>query len=755
MDRHPRTVSARVVHYLLATRRIHILRSRLTFCVLRRFSSGIRRGARSASDAVLTPGSLAGLALVLSGVFVAISIHYNVGNLIPPLDDVYIHLQYARQFAEGHPFRYSDGEPITTGVSSLLYMVVLGVAYTLGFQGTTFLGFAVGFGILCFTATVVLTYQIGRRLGDRRTGIWAGVLTACSGPLLWGVTSGMEIGLVALLLVSTLLAFVREAPRHRFLITPILAVLLALVRPEGLIFAVALCGAMGWTIVTALRARRTGALRAAGWLALTLLPLVAGVGQYLFHYLATGTIAANGMQAKSWLNLPVFFPTQVAQETVINVQGFLRILSGLSTQEYVLPGGLVLFLVGLVALATGSPTWRPLAIAIGVGFATVLLAISTLFTAQWQNVRYVQPFLPVFLLLVVIGVTALGRVVPDQRTGRIAVNALLVAALVFTLAALPTWGLRLGQQAATIREAPASIGRWLDQNLPAGSVIAVNDVGATAYFSRHRTVDLVGLTTNGIAEATNNGIGSLYEELRHLPLDQRPDYFSIYEQWPGPPVIDLRSASLLAEPPLMTFDLKMPAHQVGPPPPPCQSDRTCTRVSVFRADWSLADTVDVLWEPPPGTVRDYVNVGYLASEEDHSYEPHPAQVGIQPLSMLRTVELPAGLRAVDSGRHVIGGESFTARNLIPGRPLIIQSRIDASEPLPDAVAGSRQVNVLANGRFVGVWKLPVDPKGWDETVFRIPASLVTSSQVTVELAPLHGSLSPFPDYLSFGYWFVQ
>ncbi|MFN2495424.1 MAG: hypothetical protein ABR608_05900 [Pseudonocardiaceae bacterium] len=687
---------------------------------------------------------LGGLVVLLSAVFVGASYYYNFGNLVPPLDDVYIHLQYGRQFAEGQFFRYDDDAPFTTGASSLLYMVVLGTAYFVGFTGPWFLAFAVGFGILCFAATVMCVYALGRRLVSRRIGLWAGLLVAVNGALLWGASSGMEIGLVALLLTSSVLAFVREAPAGRFLLTPLIATLAALSRPEGLIFVIALCAAMLWTIGLQVRseqiALRAGSIRAA----LCLLPIAAGCAQLLLYQLMTGTTSANGVQAKSYLFAPIFYPTQFLEQTTLNIRDFLSIFTGLNNQDYVFPGALVLFLLGMLYLSVEQPRWRPLALATGIGFAAVLLALSTLVTALWQNVRYAQPFMPLFILLVVIGVCPLARVARQEPSRTLVINGVLLTALLFTLSALPTWGIRLGQQAATIREVPVSIGHWLKSNLPEDAVVAVNDVGAVAYFSEHRTVDLIGLTTNGTAEATANGIGSLYEELRHLPAEQRPDYFSIYERWPGPPVYDLRLAGVLENKPVMSFDLKLPPHQFAPTSPPCQSEGSCSRVSVFKADWSLAGSGDPPRQPPPGELRDYLNVGHLESEEVHAYAARPAQVGIQPVSMLRTVKNPDGTRVADSGRHIIGGEVFTARNLVPGQPLTVQSRVDGGV-----------VAVLANGVPVGTWERDPKPGGWDETAFTVPGELVTGSSVELELASLSPSLSPFPDYHSFGYWFVQ
>lgn len=705
---------------------------------------------------------LAALTLVLGVAFVAVDLAYNQGHLIAPLDDTYIHLQYGRQLGSGHFFQYNTGDPVSTGASSLLYALVLGLGYAIGFHGGSFLAFAMGLGILCLAATSAATYAVGRRLVGTQVGGWAGVLVALSGPLLWGAASGMEVGLTALLVMTTLLAFVREASNGRLAYAPVVAALLGLARPEGLIFAVVLCGAMVGTIICRVRRRGTTLVRGLVRATWCLLPIAAGAGQYLFYLMATGTVAANGVQAKSYLdNVPVVYPFQVLDKTLINLRAFVDVFSGLSTRDFTFPGALVCFLLGIAFLLLVRPQWRILALALGVAFGAVLVAVSTLDTAQVHNLRYVQPFLPVFLLLTVIGGYGMTTMVARGHSRRLLSLGLLTMALVFSLAGLPKWGVRLGQESATIRDVPISVGAWIGGNLPADAVIGVKDVGAARYFGGHRVVDLVGLTTNGLAEASNNGVGTLYEALRHLPSGQRPDYFAIFDTPPGPPIDELREAGLLGPKPLATFDVQTPISPTDGLIVPFQHE------AVYRADWRLAGTGDQPQVAPAGQVRDYLNVGDLASERAHRYQPRMAQVGVQPMSTLARFSVPGGPEVLDSGRRILGEETFTAHHLLPGRPLTITARTDVTGPV-------RGLRVVVNDVSAGEWRLAPDPddpaaggaseptndagdvpKRWRETSFTVPANLVTGADVTMRLAADRPLRNPYPNYLSFGYWFSQ
>lgn len=248
------------------------------------------------------------LALLTGGFFIGMNLFYNGGTLSAPLDDVFIHLQYARQIGEGQWLSYNDGDPASTGASSFLYVLILGTARFIGFDGNALLGFALFLGLALLVVTVVLGRELGRRLCGEGAGTWAGVLISTNGVFLWGATGGMEISLLAALFLGTLVAFAHELVTQRFILTPVLGALTALTRMEGLIFAGIIAAAIIFTLIRDLRKRQ---LSSAGFFKaapLALLPVFAGTLLLLFYRLVTGTSSANGMLAKSLLHEPAFYP---------------------------------------------------------------------------------------------------------------------------------------------------------------------------------------------------------------------------------------------------------------------------------------------------------------------------------------------------------------------------------------------------------------------------------------------------------------
>ena len=65
----------------------------------------------------------------LGGAAVAIVYLRTLTDGIPPLDDTYIHLQYARLLADGYPFHYVAGEGYTTGATSPAYVALLALLF--------------------------------------------------------------------------------------------------------------------------------------------------------------------------------------------------------------------------------------------------------------------------------------------------------------------------------------------------------------------------------------------------------------------------------------------------------------------------------------------------------------------------------------------------------------------------------------------------------------------------------------------------
>ncbi|PJF38045.1 MAG: hypothetical protein CUN55_19000, partial [Phototrophicales bacterium] len=102
-------------------------------------------------------------------------------DIVMPLDDVYIHFQYARQLANGQPYIYNTGQPATSGATSFIYPYVLAIGYMLGFQELDLGIWAMLVGTVALIASMRAIYRLSRVFN---APLWLAVLI----PILFAMT---------------------------------------------------------------------------------------------------------------------------------------------------------------------------------------------------------------------------------------------------------------------------------------------------------------------------------------------------------------------------------------------------------------------------------------------------------------------------------------------------------------------------------------------------------------------------------------
>ena len=115
-----------------------------------------------------------------------------LGSWSAPLDDVFIHFDFARSTAEGRPFEWVNGNGYSSGSTSLLYPFVLAAGYALGFHELELMQWA---GMVACVSVFALLLAL-RRAFDGLPW-WAPYLLPFAllgvGALSWALFSGMEV----------------------------------------------------------------------------------------------------------------------------------------------------------------------------------------------------------------------------------------------------------------------------------------------------------------------------------------------------------------------------------------------------------------------------------------------------------------------------------------------------------------------------------------------------------------------------------
>jgi hypothetical protein len=135
----------------------------------------------------------------------------------------------------------------------------------------------------------------------------------------------------------------------------------------------------------------------------------------------------------------------------------------------------------------------------------------------FQEGRYSTHLLPV---AAVVLAAALARG-PRPRP------AVLAVPLVAGLLALAPAAERYAWGVQNINGMQVHLGRWLDTHTPRESTLAVNDIGAIAFFSRRPVLDLMGLVAPEIVPYRRAGEPGV---MRYV-AERCPDYVVIFPAW--------------------------------------------------------------------------------------------------------------------------------------------------------------------------------------------------------------------------------
>jgi arabinofuranosyltransferase len=490
-----------------------------------------------------------GAALLLAGALACLGYFATEAFLLSfdlgfPLDDSWIHLQFARNLAAGHGLSYNPGE-LVTGSTAPLWTALLALLF---YVPGSVIVWSKMLGAAFYLAGIDATRRLGRELG-LGTGLaaFAAGLTLATSWLVWSALSGMEIPLFVFLSLWGMIFHLRERrdPARPPLSAAIFGVA-SLARPEGLLL-------LGLALADRLLVfgrsegkdekdleddKDEGALvwRRPAWRPLLIgaaLAVCALIGPLLFYRWAGGsflptTFAAKGGELRRWLPNPqyvytvlgIFFQPQPYM-TLLAGGGVLALLERLGTRRDrgLLPA---LWLVVLpLAYSIISPIGRGL---IAGNFG-----------------RYYFPLFPVLILLGVLGLErAAAALGPRVRAGRwrVPVGALLLVLIAWpTVSSLVQGAGRYAQNIANVQDSDVRMARWLADRLPPEAVLAVNDIGALKFFLPNRVVDLAGIASPDLRREVRIAVqhGTPWNDAMIAAITERqPDYLVIFPSWfPG------------------------------------------------------------------------------------------------------------------------------------------------------------------------------------------------------------------------------
>ncbi|MCX5800496.1 MAG: hypothetical protein NTX17_03825 [Candidatus Eisenbacteria bacterium] len=425
-------------------------------------------------------------------------------------DDTFIHLQFAKNLVAGRGFSFNPGEP-TYGFTSPLWILLISAG---GLAGAELLAIAKLLGLAALILSGVFFYLLFLRVSsDRHLSRAATLVWILNGWSVRWALSGMETSLMTAWVILSLYYFHRDTesgvPRHSVWILA----LASIVRPEAiallLICVVASLLPSVWSRVPGGRAggRKVG-------FSILLSGGAVSLAWFAFALMQFGRMSPSTVAVKAGR----FISPEGLWKSVIVVGKIVGSTNGLEMA--------LMAMVLMTALVKKSLPGRLSSFHVAaVGWLVALPALYVVRDVQVVS-RYLVPVLPVAVLY---GFLSLRRICEaaklTPRSFRLSVSAvsavcIALNVLVLTLVAYP----HTHSFSRDMRGSLVYLGEWFSANTPAATSVAIPDVGAFAYYSDRKVVDLGGLATPAMIPILREH--DLDEILTHFLFAQvaRPDY---------------------------------------------------------------------------------------------------------------------------------------------------------------------------------------------------------------------------------------
>ncbi len=393
------------------------------------------------------------------------------------LDDSFISFRYARNMIEGHGLVYNVGDPVE-GYTNFLWTLVAALGLLLGIEP---IHFTQAVSVLAQAATLWALYEIGRAGGQRGwRPVFAPLFLASSVAFLAYPMTGMETSFFTMLLTVSflLLAHRKHETRGGGIAVGLVLFALGTTRFDGFGPVLLL---LSYPLLFDRSRSLGGRLKALAW--------------------PVGVLVVAFTAYNAWRL--AFYPTPLPNTFYAKTSFSLdRLDVGLGyLTNFALGQGVLVIVLGVLpfALYRASPIAR-FAAWVVFGQACYVALVG----GDWMpHHRFLLPVMPLLFALMQEGwFLAAAPMAERTSSPRVAAGSMLAVVLVFNLAPLLR-GLEFDELSGPHfdQHTARRIGRYLEENLPADQVIAIEWGGIVPYYTHHRTLDTYGLTDRAIVLA--------------------------------------------------------------------------------------------------------------------------------------------------------------------------------------------------------------------------------------------------------------
>ncbi|MDQ3022180.1 MAG: hypothetical protein M3R36_16655 [Bacteroidota bacterium] len=453
------------------------------------------------------------------------------GQMGVPLDDTWIHFQFADNFVKGYFFQFNPGEP-AAGTTSPFYVIVLG---TTSFLIKNFIVNSIFLSALFFLLSCIFIYKISlsifksensplksitsNYISAESISLIVSLLTVFAGRFAWAALSGMETTMFTFFCILGIYFHIKNLQSKKFTLIPALFLSLATVsRPEGfLLFGLYLADVF-------LNLKKDKVFKKNIFtLAFSILIFLIITFPYLiFSYSITGHFFPNTFrgQGGNLTFIPDFYYLFRAIAYFISdnlIIGLLYIVSVFFYFKNINKYFTDLKYLNLIFL-----------------WIILLPLVSSILIPNYRHhLRYLIPLIPfvniagMYILMLLFKKNYFLKIkgILFKRKNSLALIILLsfVYYIVFAVA--------LGKNTDNINNQQVKLAGWVSENVGRNETIALNDIGAITFINKNRIIDMAGLVTPELLRYRTYRWEDNLDSINYLLKKNNVSYIIIYDEW--------------------------------------------------------------------------------------------------------------------------------------------------------------------------------------------------------------------------------
>lgn len=453
------------------------------------------------------------------------------GRMGVPLDDTWIHFQFADNFAKGYFFQYNPGE-YTAGTTSPLYVIVLG---SMSYIIKNFIISSVFLSSVFFLLSCIFIYKVSLNFFKdnsslneilKSTGVSpeyisliTALLTAFTGRVVWSALSGMETTMFMMFCILGIYFHIKSLQSGKFSLLPALFISLATVsRPEGfLLYALYM-----FDLTANLIKEKTIKANILNLFLALLIFILLTFPYLIFSYEISGHFFPNT------------FRGQGGGLSLIPNFTYLRIALIYFFRDNFITGSMYVF--SLIFYVYNIKKYFAELKLLNLMFLWTLLLpmVMSVLIPNWRHhVRYMIPLLPfvnlisVYLFFRILDLNILTKL-KELIQKRKNVFAIII---LFSFTYYVVYAVALGKNTDNINSQQVKLAEWVSVNVGRNETIALNDIGAITFINKNRIIDMAGLVTPEMLRYRTYNWNDNLDSINYLLKKNNVSYIIIYDEW--------------------------------------------------------------------------------------------------------------------------------------------------------------------------------------------------------------------------------